>query len=239
MTVAGVFFDLYGTLFVSADPDADWVAWRQGFEKALGRNGLQLPASARSSLSESFMARPEPTEVTDSFTLYEQRVHDFLVEMGLAAPADVVRDAADASAASWHEGFVPDPKAAPLLAHLRASGYQLALVSNFDHPPLLRDRLTACGLASAFDSIVVSAEIGARKPDPAAFRPALCETGLDPHQVVHVGDSADDVLGALAAGIRPIHLHRDGAPDIIVAGKVHRITSLAGLADLLDKSPLP
>ena len=239
MTAAGVFFDLYGTLFVSTDPDADWVAWSQGFEKALGRHGLQLPAYARSSLSESFMARPEPTELADGFTLYEQRVHDFLVETGLAAPADAVRDVADASAGSWHEGFVPDPEAAPLLAYLRAAGYRLALVSNFDHPPLLRARLTACRLACAFDAIVVSAEIGARKPDPAAFRPALRETGLAPHQVVHVGDSADDVLGALAAGIRPVHLLRDGAPDILVAGEVHRITGLAELADLLDKSPLP
>ncbi len=237
MGIAGVFFDLYGTLLVSADPDSDWEAWSYGFESSLKRHGMRLPASDRRSLSEEFLARPKPQMIANGFTLYEQRVQDFLFEAGLTAPVEVVRDVARASAEAWHEGYLPDPEASAVLSHLRVSGYRLALVSNFDHPPLLRERLTTCGLAREFDVIVVSAEIGASKPDPAAFRPALRETGLSPEQVLHLGDSLDDVLGAKAAGIRPVHLCRVGTPDLSVAEEVQRIACLSDLLALLDEVP--
>ena len=68
--------------------------------------------------------------------------------------------------------------------------------------------------------VIDSAVVGVSKPDPGDLRPgpgrarpARRGTGT----VVHVGDSLRyDVAGALAAGIRPIHLDPHGycpAPD--------------------------
>ena len=41
------------------------------------------------------------------------------------------------------------------------------------------------------------------------FRAALEETGLEPHEVMHIGDSPEDVRGAMAARIQPILISRD------------------------------
>jgi FMN phosphatase YigB (HAD superfamily) len=71
--------------------------------------------------------------------------------------------------------------------------------------------LKECGLGDAFDAIIVSAEVGVKKPDPEIFRIALERTGVEPGSVVHVGDSDEDVQGAIQAGIRPILIRRDGA----------------------------
>jgi putative hydrolase of the HAD superfamily len=76
--------------------------------------------------------------------------------------------------------------------------------------------------ASGIDVGVVidSAVVGVSKPDPRIFTLALDALGLpsaDPGTVVHIGDSLRyDVTGALAAGIRPLHLDPHGfcpAPD--------------------------
>jgi putative hydrolase of the HAD superfamily len=68
--------------------------------------------------------------------------------------------------------------------------------------------------------VIDSAVVGVYKPDPAIFALALDALGLpaaDRSTVVHVGDSLRyDVAGAIAAGVRPVHLDPHGycpAPD--------------------------
>jgi HAD superfamily hydrolase (TIGR01493 family) len=55
--------------------------------------------------------------------------------------------------------------------------------------------------------------VQAYKPDPLVFRRALQQLGLQPQEVLHVGDSdIDDVGGAKAAGLRVAWLNRNGRP---------------------------
>lgn len=80
-------------------------------------------------------------------------------------------------------------------------------------------KLADCGLTDLVDFMVTSEETGSAKPDAAIFEAAL-EAGAAPAEAaVMVGDSWEgDVLGALAAGIRPVwfnrreHARPDGAP---------------------------
>ena len=86
----------------------------------------------------------------------------------------------------------------------------LCLVSNFDHPPAIDAALRQFGLADYFSAVVVSGEVGFHKPDPRIFEVALKKPCLLPEEVVHVGDSKDDVVGALSARITPILIrHQD------------------------------
>jgi FMN phosphatase YigB (HAD superfamily) len=82
--------------------------------------------------------------------------------------------------------------------------------------------------AAWFDPVVVSAEVGLCKPDPRIFRLALSARGLDPAEVVYVGDSDEDVVGARAAGMTPVRLCRDGGVST-AAGSDFRVA--AGVAD--------
>jgi putative hydrolase of the HAD superfamily len=108
-----------------------------------------------------------------------------------------------AHAESWE--LFPDTR--PALAALRGRGLRLAMVSNFD--ARLHDLCDALGLTPWFAAIVISTRAGAAKPDPLIFRTALIELGASAGEAVHVGDSErEDVAGALAAGIRAVHLDR-------------------------------
>ena len=48
-----------------------------------------------------------------------------------------------------------------------------------------------------FDTVVISGEVGVKKPDPAIFRIALDQTGLQPQDVAFVGDSERTTCKAL------------------------------------------
>jgi putative hydrolase of the HAD superfamily len=103
--------------------------------------------------------------------------------------------------------------AAPALAQLRAAGLKLVCVSNWDVS--LPDVLSRCGLDGAMDGIVTSAQVGARKPDPAIFLPALRLADCSPDEALYVGDTPEeDLEGGRAAGIRTLLIDRDGGADI-------------------------
>ena len=87
------------------------------------------------------------------------------------------------------------------LALLRAHGLALAVVANWDFG--LHEHFRRHGLRDAFDAVVVSGELGVRKPDPVPFRTALDRLGVEPKRAIHVGDHPPhDEVGAHAAGMR-------------------------------------
>ena len=90
-----------------------------------------------------------------------------------------------------------------LLEALRRRGLRLALVSNTASPEwLLRPVLEKQGLVERLDAIVLSSEVGKRKPHPALFERALSEVGTAPDEALFVGDRLDaDVVGAAGVGI--------------------------------------
>jgi putative hydrolase of the HAD superfamily len=127
--------------------------------------------------------------------------------------------------------FTPFSDAAPALAALRAAGLRLAVVSNWDCS--LRSVLAELGLAGAVDAIVVSAEVGALKPDAAIFLAALEQLRREPHEAVFVGDSLEtDVLGARAAGMRALLLERGGAES--GSDGEERVFSLHEVVELVE-----
>jgi HAD superfamily hydrolase (TIGR01509 family) len=99
----------------------------------------------------------------------------------------------------------------PLLERL-AQRHCLAVVSNFDYSPTALAILDAGGVRELFAAIVVSDEVGWRKPRADIFQAALQRTGADPTRTLFVGDRADiDVIGAQAMGMDVAWINPAGA----------------------------
>jgi putative hydrolase of the HAD superfamily len=128
--------------------------------------------------------------------------------------------------------FSAYPDAAPALHALRAAGWRLVVVSNWDTS--LHERLAETGLSDLVDGAVASAELGAAKPDGAIFARGLALAGVRAADAWHVGDSVEaDVEGALAAGIRPVLISRAGEAPVLDGVPV--IRTLEALPRLLAR----
>ena len=102
------------------------------------------------------------------------------------------------------------PGATDALRALDALGVMVAIVSNSRgeaEEVLCRIGICQVGpgplprVAAVFDSAIV----GFEKPDPRIFEHALTHLGVGPDVTIHVGDTpAADIVGAVAAGIRPV-----------------------------------
>lgn len=82
---------------------------------------------------------------------------------------------------------------------LKDKGYKIALLSDF--PP--EQKGDVWGLASFCDLIVGSEQIGALKPSKYSFGVLSLELGLEPNQILYVGNSIKyDLIGAKNAGMK-------------------------------------
>jgi putative hydrolase of the HAD superfamily len=93
------------------------------------------------------------------------------------------------------------------LETLRSAQIPLGILSNFDSR--LHRVLPALGLSDYFQSVTISTEVGAAKPDPVIFQGALAKHGCAAAEAWHIGDSLDeDYRAAMAAGLKAIWLQR-------------------------------
>ncbi len=100
------------------------------------------------------------------------------------------------------------PEAIATLTSWRNQGITLGILSNFDSR--IYSVLAALQLDQYFDSITVSTEVGAAKPDRLIFENALAKHNLSPDLAWHIGDSfSEDYQGASASGINAFWLNRD------------------------------
>lgn len=96
-----------------------------------------------------------------------------------------------------------------------AVDYRLGVCSNFSHGETARAILDQACLTGHLSALVISDEVGIRKPRPEIFEAAARALELEPREILHVGDSLSaDVAGAAACGMQTVWLTRQIAdPD--------------------------
>ncbi|GAA4020647.1 hypothetical protein GCM10022247_50900 [Allokutzneria multivorans] len=102
-----------------------------------------------------------------------------------------------------------------LLRAARAAGLRTALLSNSWGNSYPMDVL-----APLFDELVISGEVGMRKPEARIYHLTADRLGLPPRHCLFLDDAQPNVDGALLAGMQAL-LHKDSAVTIpAVAGLV-------------------
>lgn len=226
------------TIFLDAGGVLLFPNWSR-VEDALARQGVAVSASALS------MAEPRARKQLD-----DRRTIGTTTDAGrgwlffdlILEHAGIARSPSTAAALAelhaYHQAnnlweLVPDG-VVPALTALRAHGLTLAVVSNANGT--LRAHMERIGLARHVDVIVDSCEEGVEKPDPRIFEIALARAGASADTTIHVGDIYQvDVVGARAAGVRPVLLDETGLHDGV---DCLRVRSLAELVELVAAEKL-
>lgn len=102
-------------------------------------------------------------------------------------------------------GLEAEPAMFALAEELRELGVRVALLSNSWGNTYRRDRID--GL---FDPVVISGEVGLRKPEASIYQLVLDGLGVAPERTLFVDDAEPNVVGARALGMRGI-VHADPA----------------------------
>lgn len=107
----------------------------------------------------------------------------------------------------FYAGDQLDQKIIDSIQRLRAKGHTVALLSN-DSPELL-GKLRLLGIDHLFTPLLISANLGVMKPDPAAYHAALEALQQPAAHCIFIDDRHDNVKAAQQLGIHAV-LYRAG-----------------------------
>lgn len=228
-----ILFDLGNTL-IYFDGDEDQTAGAATLEMtrnliSLGYalDEIQFPKAFRASMKSYFEKREKDClELTSTFVLREELMAAGYTDPPAAHLHSALESMYAVSEAHWKLG----DDTLVTLDTLKSSGYRLGIISNAADGDDVHRLVDTHKLRSYFDSILISAEVGMRKPHPLIFNLALDFFQVPPGRTAMVGDLPEmDVLGAQKVGIAGIWItrwlhsnQRDGSrvginPDAMIA----------------------
>lgn len=90
--------------------------------------------------------------------------------------------------------------------------FRLGIITNFDYSPTVRLILDRHQIGDCFGAVVVSADVGWRKPKSIIFEKAFGALGIAPREALFVGDTPSiDIVGARGVGMDVVWVNREGA----------------------------
>jgi len=220
-TTAYAAHDAYIALFGKSEFDVFYDAFSQSF--------TQVSARRRADLKE---------------ILSQERFRIMLQLLG-HAPGEITNAVLEtitkAHMAQLQEAFEVRPEVLQVLDWAR-SRYRTAMISNFAYAPALYESLDLFGIRAAFETIVVSAEVGWCKPHPIIFQHTFQKMGIQPAEALFLGDQIYiDVYGALNCGMDVVWIEterQDWLPPEVqppACKPTYSVRSISEVIELLEK----
>jgi putative hydrolase of the HAD superfamily len=156
-----------------------------------------------------------PAETVQAY-LYGGRLEEEFESGRLSTPAftAMVRESCKLScsdeqfAKAFADMFDPNPDVCALVPQLKPR-YRLVLLSNTNDLHYRQFRTQFSEVLGHFDALVLSHEIGARKPSPRVYQACLERAGRPAHECVFIDDLPSNVEAARACGWHGVVYHRE------------------------------
>jgi putative hydrolase of the HAD superfamily len=129
---------------------------------------------------------------------------------------------------NWFDQFdkfsVPECKLIEILNYLNKK-YKLAIITN-GSSIMQNKKIDALGIRKYFNEIIISNDVGIKKPNKEIFILACDRLKIIPSEVVYIGDNFDiDILGATNAGLKAIWINKFKI-DICYENTVNELVSI-------------
>jgi putative hydrolase of the HAD superfamily len=218
-----VFFDAVGTL-IHADPPATEVYLKIG--RRWGSRLTRAEVAAR--FAQAFAAEESADHALGLCTSEERERARW--QRIVASVLDDVSDREGCFRELYEHFRRPaawriEPDLTALCRELEQRGLILGLDSNYDHR--LRDVIAGVPGLRSFRHIVISSEVGWRKPAQKFFVALAAGAGVEPQTILHVGDDPEnDYEGALAAGVHAVLFDPANRYPSFLGKRVQRLADL-------------
>lgn len=208
MQIRTLLFD-FGDTLVQTSSEFNYETALRSLHQSLGRNGVSVPyedyRKVHIEIRDRVYARNSLREI-----VFGVRVSEALNRFGYSFEATdpIVIEATEAFMEPWIKARTMNKHVPTVLQSLKMK-HKLGIVSNFSYTPAVWKTLEKFELTGFFDAVVVSADVGWRKPSPRIFRVALRAMGTSAAETAFIGDELDhDIMGAKNVGMRTILLVR-------------------------------
>jgi putative hydrolase of the HAD superfamily len=186
VTIQAVIFDLYDTLIYLTSSTV-----QETRRELAVRAGVDPDAWAslwRENVVERMLGR---------LGGLDDEIRTMLRQLGADPSPELLAELVEVAIAGWARAVTIYPETLPLVAALRERGLKLGLISNCSADA--GATVERIGLASQFDAVVLSCEVGLAKPDLAIYEHACRLLGVAAQESMFVADGAFGELDAAKA----------------------------------------
>ena len=212
-------FDLYGTLVDIHTDESMPALWKRMALFMSQQGAAYAPAALRKAYG-SAVAKQIEKRANDLPLIPRGHIEpDILLvfdslyaDKGVALNGDELRDAALCFRTLAMKHISLYPHVIKVLQTLRARGNGVYLLSNAQAAFTVPE-LRMLGLMPLFDGVVLSSDVGVKKPDRAIFEHILLRYGLEAKACLMIGNDAEtDMLGAASLGMAGRYIHTKQSP---------------------------
>ena len=204
MTITTCIFDAYGTLF-DVNAAARAAAAEPG-RAALAACWQALAADWRTKQLQYTWHRALVGEHRDFWQVTQDGLDWALERHGLAGDA-----ALRARLMQLYRVLAAYPEVPPMLAALKAAGFNTAILSN-GAPEMLAAAVDSAGIGAHLDDVLSVEQVGIFKPAPAVYRMVTERFHCPARHVLFVSSNCWDALAAQAFGFQAVWVNRAGEP---------------------------
>ncbi len=235
--IKAILFDLFGTMVAYGEMTEGTRQIWGDIHTILRRLGVNMSFEQFLSDCESRFSAELMSEEDVAQTPFLSKLMRLFAQHGVTIGLDAVAQLAHDCLAVWDDHLYLPEDTIPALRTLRQD-YALALVSNYDHPPYVRDLLARHALDDLFDQVTISGDMRIDKPDPRIFYSTLDALGYSPQEAVFVGDDMEtDIAGARAGVCHPILIDRRGVYTEYTDMRIRTLAELPALLVEMGAAP--
>jgi len=216
-TTAPAAHTAYCGIYAKTEFDVFYGAFSQSYVQVTARRRADLKeilSQERFKIMLDLLGHP-PHEITNEAVETITRAHMRLLQDSFEVRPDVLK------ALDWAR-----------------SRYRTGMISNFAYAPALHESLDHFGIRDAFETVVVSAEVGWCKPHPTIFEHTFQKMKIRPSEALFMGDQLYiDVYGALNSGMDVVWVEterQDYLPPEVMTPKCKPTYTVRLLSDVID-----
>lgn len=242
--LSAILFDLSGTLI---EEYSDVLNTKQGYyeilfkaiHSSLEKDGISVDWTLFKDHYEQVRTKQK---MISEQTLREydmcERISDTLhfFNHDLPPTSDIIRRAID-TYMNIYIGFIQTKESAHDILKTMAVKYKLGLVTNFAYYPAVYRILDQFDLRRFFKVVVISGEVGWKKPSLRIFEVALSQLSIKPEEAVFIGDDYEvDIIGAKKVGMKTILLSKEPINNEKADVKIKHLKELSSAIRQLSQS---
>jgi len=220
MNVRGIIFDINGTL-IDIHTDESYEEIYRVVSNLLSYQGVLLdPHTVKElyfdALKEQLHASGERYPEFDAVTIFREIVTNHASDYTLRLPAERLAQLPQILAEVYRSvsrfRLQLYPRVEEVVSQLHEK-YRLAALSDGQSAWAVPE-LHAVGLLKYFSPVIVSGDVGYRKPDRRIFESALAGMGLAASEVLFVGNNLyRDIFGAQQVGMKTVYYRANGLEE--------------------------
>lgn len=232
--IRAIGFDLGDTLLYYRDTPLNWVALYPDALTAVAKSCQAQPTAAQIARAQEILTQHNTRVVPRTEEIAAEKIFASILDAWELDAAQHSVAAIESFFSFFQQRLSTYPETVPMLKTLRTRGFPTGILTDVPYgmPQTFVQRdIAGAGIAGLFDILLMSVEVGVRKPEPAGYHELARRLGVAPYEMLFVGNEPKDVIGAKRAGAWAAFIDHNGTGA--QHGQDFTLSTLANLEEIL------